>query len=98
MLADGLPSSFRRINVPAVAVYGIFAPLTVISWFVREVVSTRADAAAVGEDPAASGFGGAVCAARKASEAQVKRKKFFICRCSDYPQLAGSGRRLCQPA
>src|SRR5580698_3651822 len=92
MLAHGLPSSFFSTSVPAVAVYGIFAPFTVISCFVREDVSA-AGGAAVG----VSGFaaGGGVCAARNVTEAKIKTMDVFICRCSDYASFtldAGIGR------
>lgn len=71
MLARGLPSSFFRIRVPAVAVYGIFVPFTVISCLVRVIVSTGG---------AGSGFGagGGVCAARSVNEKKVNKIEVFI--------------------
>ena len=68
MLAQGFPSSFFRTSVPAVAEYGIFVPLTVISWVVRDVVSTAWGAGGPG-----SGLAAGFCAHKVASEAKVRR-------------------------
>lgn len=73
MLAQGFPSSFFRTSVPAVAEYGIFIPLTVISWVVRDVVSTAGAAGGVG-----SGLGAGFCADNVASEAKVRRMEIRI--------------------
>src|SRR5437879_9803591 len=94
MLAQGLPSSFFKTNVPAVEEYGIFLPLTVISCLVLDVVSTAGGAgnrSAVFAGAAPSGCGVGVAPPRPPrpgpwafarettrSEAANARNKFFI--------------------
>src|SRR5579871_3469818 len=77
MLAHGLPSSFLRTSVPAVAEYGSFFPPTVISCFVLEVVSTAGGAGNCSEPAAGLAAASGASPGRRpwfcAKDAEIRR-------------------------